>query len=172
MFIKKLGHFRLILTERRYDNMSILVKIKRNFVYSLTKKPTHYVHVDDPNSLQDLRQIQYNNWCKRKAVYNGSYLPKNPETLLRKGWNEFVNPHCRKNKHDHFKRKSTGQIVRYDFYKIDERSGEPEDEHYQWYHDSTKTYHRAPLNDRYGRECEAKKPESHLAPLDEDYNFR
>ena len=43
--------------------MIILNKIARSVVYSCTEKPTHYVHVDNPKTLQELRQVQYNNWC-------------------------------------------------------------------------------------------------------------
>jgi len=153
--------------------MSILKRIKRSFVYHTTSKPVHYVHVDKPKSLQDHRQIQYNDWCKRNAVYNGSYLPKDPVTLLRKGWSRYVNHQIPKDKNNEFIRKSSGQIVRYDHKKKDIKSGEQEDEHYHWYNDSRKTCMKAPLNDRYGKLCcKIKAPESHLAPLDKDYNFR
>lgn len=68
--------------------MYFLKNIFRHFVYYNTKKPKCYVHIDEAKSLQDFRQIQYNNWCKRNAVYNGSYLPTNPNVLIHKGWIE------------------------------------------------------------------------------------
>lgn len=64
----------------------------RRMVYNNTVKPEHYVHVDEPKTLQDKRQIQFNKWCRRNGVYCGSYLPANPDTLNKKGksWTEIT----------------------------------------------------------------------------------
>ena len=81
--------------------MNMIKKIKNRIIYGLTEKPSCYVHVDEPKSLQDYRQIQYNNWCKAKGVFNGSYLPYKPETLLKRGWKDisvegYKNRHSRR----------------------------------------------------------------------------
>lgn len=143
--------------------MSIISKIKRVLVYNLTKKPEHYVHVDKPKNFQDCRQVQYNKWCKAKGVYNGSYLPKNADTLLRKGWVETtvaVN-----NANREFTRKSTGQKVRFD------PESNSQIDHYHWYNPSpTKIGHKITTEylDRYGIPCTKYDHQHHLAPLDKD----
>lgn len=144
--------------------MGIFSKIARSVVYRCTEKPTHYVHVDKPKTMQEHRQVQYNNWCKAKGVYNGSYLPKNPDTLLRKGWTESTHVNNISGKR-HFSRKSFGQIVRFD----------PENnnqiDHYHWHNPSpTKTGHKVKTEylDRFGQPCTKYDDQHHLAPLDKD----
>ena len=142
------------------------MKIFRKLVYALTEKPNHYVHVDKPKTLQDYRQVQYNNWCKALGVYNGSYLPKNPNKLMesgKKGWRET------KGKPDktvrNFQRKSSGQRVRFD--------DETEDQiaHYHWTNPRPTKVHYKMITeylDRYGRPCTKNDDRHHLAPLDKD----
>ena len=144
--------------------MGILNKIARSFVYHCTEKPSHYVHVDNPKTLQDYRQVQYNNWCRAKGVYNGSYLPKNPSTLNRKGWLDITSS---KNKSGikHFRRKSSGQVVRFD------PENETQIDHYHWSNPTpTKASHKLTTEylDRYGRPCTKRDDQHHLAPLDRD----
>lgn len=144
--------------------MGILNKIARSFVYHCTEKPSHYVHVDKPKTLQEYRQVQYNNWCRAKGVYNGSYLPKNPSTLNRKGWLDITSS---KNKSGikHFRRKSSGQVVRFD------PENEAQIDHYHWSNPTpTKASHKLTTEylDRYGRPCTKRDDQHHLAPLDRD----
>ncbi len=151
--------------------MSILKKLlgKKKFdeyVYKHTTKPKQYVHIDEPRSLQEHRQVQYNNWCKRKGVYNGSYLPEDPNVLGKKGWRES------KGKPDgtarFFNRKSNDQKVRYDV------ENEKQFAHWHWLNGNSdkerrsKPYKRRYL-DRYGKECSKNGKAHHLAPLDKDY---
>ena len=95
--------------------------MKRNwidrFIYSITKKPTHYVEVRNPPKTakeklarpQDARQMQYNRWSKRYKMYSGSYLPENDRRLLKKGW-EDKKP--LQNGGIIMQRKSSGQTIR------------------------------------------------------------
>jgi hypothetical protein len=146
--------------------MWLVKNIQRRIIYRFTKKPECYVHIDKPKTWQEKRQVQYNNWCKAKGVYNGSYLPKNPDTLKRKGWNETTHPKNKTNKE--YQRKSTGQTVRYDPPRQRPKSDVIEDEHYHWFKDKDKKLCR----DKYGNECIEKKPQSHLAPFDKKYNYK
>ena len=159
--------------------MKILNKIARSVVYSCTEKPTHYVHVDNPKTLQELRQVQYNNWCKAKGVYNGSYLPKDPNKLKetgKKGWRETTSPYDKTGTHRTFQRKSSGQVVDY-HYKAPTKRGTIADEHYHWWKaftikENRKTPDSEKYRNRYGKTCSDGSPESHLAPLDKDYIFK
>lgn len=154
---------------------NFIQKIFDRFVFRHTEKPEHYVHVDRPKTLQDHRQVQYNNWCKRYGVYNGSYLPENPDTLKKKGWKETTAPKNRSGTHRDFQRKSSGQMVRYDDKEF--KRGHWEDEHYHW-ENAKSVKERRKLSDsekyidRYGRICADGAKESHLAPKDKKYNFR
>ncbi len=149
--------------------MSIFSKIGRSIVYHTTKKPSHYIHVVKPKSLQDLRQIQYNNWCKCKGVYNGSYLPSDPNKLTKKGWIESQGKPDKTVRN--FQRKSSGQMVRFD------AENEKQNNHYHWKNGTDKisirkTEPSKKYIDRYGNICAEKSPESHLAPLDKDYIYK
>ena len=146
--------------------MKIIDKIMKNLVYHLTDKPKQYVHVDKPKSLQDDRQVQYNKWCKAKSVYNGSYLPSNPDVLTesgKKGWYETKG--SKDGKIRNFKRKSSGQTVRYD--------GETDKQiaHYHW-NNPKPTIRNLKLQtkylDRYGNPCTERDDSHHLAPLDKN----
>ena len=146
--------------------MSLLKKLFDSFVYYFTEKPKFYIRVDNPRTLQDYRQIQYNNWCKVKGVYNGSYLPKNPDKLTafgKKGWFELKGNHTKVIRN--FQRKSTGQKVRFDAENLKQY------DHYHWYNPAyQKKYKLADMYiDRYGNACWKKSRASHLAPLDKDY---
>ena len=98
-------------------------------IYSITKKPKHYVEVRNPPRTtaeklarpQDARQMQYNKWSKRYKIYSGSYLPENDRRLLKKGW-EDKKP--LQNGGMVMQRKSSGQIIR------SETHGQPH--HYHW----------------------------------------
>lgn len=93
-------------------------------IYATTKKPSYYKEVRNPPKTirekllhrQDARQIQYNKWSEVLHVYSGSYLPSNPEKLLKKGW---VEPNVGNPTHRIIQRKSTKQTVRYDTHKND-----------------------------------------------------
>lgn len=153
-------------------------KLKKKLVHGLTKKPECYVRVDKPKTLQDHRQVWYNKWCKVKGVYNGSYLPKNPKKLLKKGWVETTSADRDKNKTSlkDYQRKSSGQMVSYEDGKYNKR-GVWEDRHYHWLNGKTKKEHRKLKDDfkridRYGKVCHKDSKQSHLAPLDKDYKFR
>lgn len=144
--------------------MGIFNMIARSVVYHCTEKPKHYVHVDNPRKLQEHRQVQYNNWCKAKGVYNGSYLPKNPNVLTHKGW---IDTTLSKNKSGkrHFTRKSSGQIVRFDPANNDQV------EHYHWKNPvPTRRGYKMFTNylDRYGNPCTKRDDRHHLAPLDKE----
>lgn len=107
------------------------------FIYSITKKPKHYVKVKNPPRTiaeklarpQAARQMQYNRWCKRYRIYSGSYLPKNPASLKRKGWKKKS---ISDSKHYFYQRKSTNQTIRYDCDTYD-RKGNFIKAHYHWY---------------------------------------
>lgn len=68
----------------------MITKLVDKLIYAITKKPAHYVEVQDPPKTvleklarpQDARQLQYNKWSKRYKVYSGSYLPKDENRLL------------------------------------------------------------------------------------------
>lgn len=150
-------------------------KLFNRLVYMLTKKPDHYVHIDKPRTLQEHRQVQYNNWCRRNGVYNGSYLPENPDTLKQKGWEETTSPKDLTGKRRDFTRKSSKQMVRYE--KKEYKKGRWEDEHYHWYNaksinERRKKGKNEKYIDRYGNICADGSPQSHLAPKDRKYNFR
>lgn len=156
--------------------MRILNKIIKSVVYHCTEKPEHYVHVDEPKTMQERRQVQYNNWCKAKGVYNGSYLPKNPNLLMssgKKGWVEITSLNDSTRRHRTFRRKSSGQVVDY-HYKCLTKRNTIADEHYHW-NNLSYTKKMGKMNkyiDRYGKLCNAKSQESHLAPLDKKYIFK
>ena len=153
----------------------MLRKAFDRFVYEHTKKPQHYVRVERPKTLQDLRQIQFNKWSIRYGIYTGSYLPEDPNVLKRKGWRETTSPNNKTKDHLDFERKSTGQSVRYD--KKAFKRGRWEDEHYHWRNGNTLSERRKQTEatkyiDRYGNVCEDGSPASHLAPKDKKYDFR
>ena len=107
------------------------------FIFSITKKPKHYVEVRKPPRTvkeklarpQDARQVQYNRWSKRFKVYSGSYLPANHNDLKQKGWKK---KNVSDNDHHIYQRKSTNQTIRYDDDRIN-RHGKLEKGHYHWY---------------------------------------
>ena len=152
-------------------------------IYHITKKPDCYKRVKNPPQTllqkllhpQQARQQQYNDWCIKYGVYCGSYLPENPNTLLKKGWNETTHPNNKTGDHRDFQRKSTKQTVRFDNQKY--KNGKCEDKHYHWNNATTTQSKRALTNDkkyldRYGNPCAKDSPESHLAPKDKNYNYR
>ncbi len=160
---------------------------KKNFIdkliFRVTKKPECYKRVKDPpqTTMQKLlhprkaRQQQYNDWCVRYGVYCGSYLPEDPNALLKKGWDETTHPNNKTGKHRDFQRKSSKQTVRYD--DKTNKKGRVEDEHYHWNNASSIQGMRSLSNDkkyidRYGNVCAKGSPESHLAPKDKNFNYR
>ena len=157
--------------------MNVLKKLFNGFVYHNTEKPEHYVHIDKPRSLQDLRQIQYNNWCKANGVYNGSYLPSNPDKLKessKKGWREITSPKDNTRLHRTFQRKSSGQVVDYHD-KAPTKKGTIADEHYHWENPNPTLFNskkETKYLDRYGNGCISGSRESHLAPLNKNYNYK
>ena len=106
-------------------------------IYSITKKPKHYVEVRKPPQTtreklsrpQDARQVQYNKWSKRYKVYSGSYLPKDHNDLKKKGWQKKK---ISDGDHHFYQRKSTNQTIRFDNDRINKR-GFFEKGHYHWY---------------------------------------
>lgn len=148
----------------------MLRKIIKSIIYAITDKPDCYVHIDKPKSFQDLRQIQYNNWCKSKGVYNGSYLPKDPKKLTKKGWEAKAQNKDRET-NIKFTRKSTGQVVSYEKDRV-KPNRTIVDAHYHWYNDYDNKIPNTMYRDRYGKICAQKTKESHLAPLDKDYNWK
>jgi len=137
-------------------------------IYSKTKKPKEYVRVDNPKTDQEKRQVMFNNWCKAKKVYCGSYLPVQHKDLLKKGWiltgKHFYKRSDRNtNKLLHrpiyqYERKSTGQKV--EFHREFE---EGYVEHYHWKADGKQ------FKNRYGKVVSAYDPTHHLVALDMDY---
>lgn len=159
---------------KRAKDKSKAEKHRRN-VYNNTVKPEHYVHVDEPKTLQDERQIQFNKWCRRNGVYCGSYLPANPDTLTQKGkgWTEITAKNKKTDNTDReFLRKSTKQKAYWEYGDYN-KNGIWADEHYHWRNPSynKKKPKEFPQNlDRYGRPTDDEHY-THLAPLDRDYNF-
>ena len=106
------------------------------FVFSITKKPKHYVEVKNPPKTtkeklarpQDARQMQYNRWSKRYKMYSGSYLPNNHNDLNKKGWNK---KRASDNMHHIYQRKSTNQTVRHDDERI-KKDGTLAPSHWHW----------------------------------------
>ena len=92
-------------------------------IYSITKKPKHYVEVKHPPKTaieklarpQEARQMQYNKWSRRFKVYSGSYLPNDHNDLRKKGWKK---KRASDNMHHIYQRKSTNQSVRHDDERI------------------------------------------------------
>jgi len=147
--------------------MGILNKMVRGVIFHCTSKPKHYVHVDKPKTLQDYRQVQYNNWCKAKGVYNGSYLPKDPNKLTDAGKKGWVETTASKNTsgNRNFMRKSSRQIVRFD------PESDSQIAHYHWTNPNPtiRGYRlRTKYLDRYGKPCTDRDDSHHLAPLDKD----
>ncbi len=114
----------------------MLEKIVDKIVYSITKKPKYCVEVKNPPKTaveklarsQDSRQVQYNRWSRRYKVYSGSYLPRKPEDLEKKGW---VKKRVSDNKHYVYQRKSTNQTVRHDGERIN-KDGTVVPSHWHW----------------------------------------
>ncbi len=114
--------------------------MKRNlldrFIYSITKKPKHYVEVKNPPKTtreklarpQDARQMQYNRWSKRYKMYSGSYLPNDHCELPKKGWRKKK---ASDDKHHIYQRKSTNQTVRHDDERI-KKDGSTVPSHWHW----------------------------------------
>lgn len=149
-------------------------KLKKKIIYALTKKPEHYVRVDRPKTLQEHRQVQYNKWCIAKGAFNGSYLPNNPNTLLKKGWTETTNFKNTAGDNRELTRKSSGQRVRYDSGVL--KSGKVVEKHYHWYNACSNTETKKLKNatlylDRYGNTCAKGAAASHLAPYDKEYKM-
>lgn len=139
------------------------------YIYSITKKPAHYVEVRNPPRTpkeklarpQDARQLQYNRWSKRYGVYSGSFLPQNKSRLLKKGWEDKTAEVAKNNKESNpstfYRRKSTHQWVRNDV------------THWHWYHwwksklDPKKVKKQENMYyDKYGKPCQKGSGESHI----------
>src|SRR5574344_949487 len=144
--------------------MKLAQKILRRKIYNNTEKPKHYVHIDKAITNQEKRQVQYNNWCKRYGVYNGSYLPLDPETLEKKGWTNITCVDDPTGKHFSYERKSSGQTVRHDIESDFQYS------HYHWINPNAKMDQKNnKYIDRYGIPCIGVGKAHHLASLDKDY---
>lgn len=142
-------------------------------VYSITKKPKHYVEVKNPPQTareklarpQDARQMQYNRWSRAHKVYSGSYLPKDKSRLLKRGWENETQNVIKNNRESNpsifYRRKSSNQWVRND------------QNHWHWYNWwSRKLDHKAIKKqenlyyDEYGSPCKRDSKESHLKGKD------
>ena len=140
----------------------------RKKIFKHTVKPIEYVHVDNPKTKQEYRQLHFNNWCKAKNVYSGSYLPVNHKDLLNKGWiltgKHFYNKYINKSKKllhrpiYQYKRKSTNQEV--EFHREYEECCV---EHYHW------KAGKDLFKDKYGVVGKKGEVEHHLVALDMDY---
>ena len=105
-------------------------------IYSITKKPKHYVEVKNPPKTaieklarpQDARQMQYNKWSTRYKIYSGSYLPNDHNELKKKDWKK---KRASDNMHHIYQRKSTHQTVRHDDVRI-LKNGETVPSHWHW----------------------------------------
>ena len=143
-------------------------------VYSITKKPKHYVEVKNPPETvaeklsrpQDARQMQYNQWSKLHQVYSGSYLPYQIRDLERRGWKtERKSSNMYETEHI---RKSTGQhILRHG--KHTNRHGHLELTHYHWKNPNADSLQKKEkkLNyyfDKFGSICARGSDESHIKP--------
>ena len=155
--------------------------MKRNFIdqyiYSITKKPAHYVEVRNPPRTakeklarpQDARQLQYNRWSKQHQVYSGSYLPFRAEELLKRGWIYENKNKSRASFNTEYIRKSTGQHVLRHGRHIDQRTGRPQPTHYHWKNPAAKRLPKSQQKeeyyfDRFGEICARDTPESHIMP--------
>ena len=137
-------------------------------IYSKTSKPKEYIRVDKPKTDQEKRQVMFNNWCKAKKVYCGSYLPVNHKDLLKKGWISIGKRFYKKKDKNtknllhrpiyQYKRKSTNQKV--EFHREFEKGYV---EHYHW------VIGHKRFKDRYGKEVSYYDPSHHLVALDMDY---
>lgn len=145
------------------------------FIYSITKKPKHYVEVKNPPKTakeklarpQDARQVQYNRWSRAHQVYSGSYLPYQEKELKKRGWStERRSDNAYETEHI---RKSTGQHVLRHGRHIN-RHGRLEPTHYHWKNpDSKKLSKKQGENvyyfDKYGNTCKRRSDESHIKPF-------
>ena len=137
----------------------------RKKIFKKTIKPKEYVHIDKPVTNQDYRQVHFNNWCKAKNVFCGSYLPKNPFVLLipKKGWKKRAEyKDC---KVLQFERKSTGQIVQYHF---EDESRNDRINHYHWEVEDKKLRKEKQYS-REKKECKKHSEECHILPYDYKY---
>ena len=145
------------------------------YIYSITKKPKHYVEVKNPPKTrkeklarpQDARQLQYNRWSKARQIYSGSYLPYQSKELSRQGWRTFNKSH-NAYETEHI-RKSTGPHVLRHGRHVN-RKGILEPTHYHWKNLMTKGLSkkkRASIyyHDKYGNTCARNSDESHIKPF-------
>ena len=144
-------------------------------IYSITKKPKHYIEVRNPPETirgklarpQDARQVQYNKWSKAHQVFSGSYLPYQVRDLEHRGW-ETKRDSKNAYETEHF-RKSTGQHVLRHGRHIN-KNGQLEPTHYHWKNpDSKKLSKKQGENvyyfDKYGNTCKRGSDESHIKPF-------
>ena len=144
-------------------------------IYSITKKPKHYVEVKNPPKTakeklarpQDARQAQYNKWSKYHQVYSGSYLPYQTRELENRGWkterrsdNTYETEHIRKRTEQHVLRHGR-HINQY---------GQLEPTHYHWKNPSAEGLSKSKKKanyyfDKYGNVCARKSDESHIKPF-------
>ncbi len=144
-------------------------KYTKQEIYDMTTKPNHYIKIRNPRTPQDYRQLQFNNWCERKKVYSGAYLPSSCDKLLDKGWIETTNPICQIQKpgdHREFIRKSSGQKVRFDLASIIKGIFSPS--HYHWSNldDDKKTYL---YYNSYEEKVKKGETSSHIAPIGKEF---
>lgn len=144
-------------------------KLIDRVVYLWSRKPNHYKEVRNPPKTnlekllrpQDARQVQYNNWSKKFKVYSGSYLPKDKNKLLKRGWEDQTNTVVKNNKSSNpskfYRRKSTKQWVRNDV------------DHWHWYNWWKKNMDSKIIKkqenmyyDEYGNPCKRDTQESHI----------
>ena len=135
----------------------------RKKIFKKTKKPIEYIHIDNPKTNQEYRQLHFNLWSKYHKVYSGSYLPNDPELLEKRGWVKIVTIGG-VNKAI-YERKSTKQQVLF------EGKGKDVDvNHYHWFigHHKDKINHHQLFN-RKKEYCKKGSEESHILPFDKEY---
>ena len=141
----------------------------RKKIFKKTTKPIEYVHIENPKSNQDYRQLHFNAWSKVHGVYSGSYLPRDPNKLLKKGWKKIFS--LTKLKKAIYERKSTKQQVLFE--KANDK-GNVDVDHYHWFigDHKDKINHKFLYNNSKVK-CKKGSDETHLLPLDkEKYNSK
>lgn len=144
------------------------------FIYSITKKPRHYIDVQNPPKTileklsrpQDARQVQYNKWSKSHQIYSGSYLPYRHKDLSKQGW-IIIRRSSNKYDTEHI-RKTTGQHVLRHGRHVN-RYGNLEPTHYHWINHKAEKFSKKKRSsnyyyDKFGNICSRGSRASHLKP--------
>lgn len=146
----------------------IFIKKKKAINYHSKEQRRIYSKTSKPKTDQEKRQVMFNNWCKAKKVYCGSYLPVNHKDLLKKGWVSIGKRFYKKKDKTtkkllhkpiyQYKRKSTNQKV--EFHREFKKGYV---EHYHW------IAGKDLFKDKYGVVGKKGEVEHHLLALDMDF---